>query len=98
MSREAIKRLEVVSEEIFINWKGTPDSLIEKDLKTNQLQSIGLYSKTTNVPDYVKSIIEEPYLEEIVDFIAGIKNKNHSYRYSYKKDKAVIKLMDVLEA
>lgn len=98
VSREATRRLEIISEEIFISWSGTADSLLARNRATNTVEKIELYGETTHLAGYADNIIEEPYLEEIVDFVAGIENPDHQFRHSYIEDRNILDLIDRIEA
>ena len=97
VSRHAVRNLEILNENCYINWDGTPEGLKEWDPNSNELNQIMLYAEISNQEDYNQTIIENAYLEEIKDFFNVIEsNKNHGV-YSFEKDKYVLDIIDVIE-
>lgn len=97
ISRKGLRRLEVYSERLHLFWDGTPDTLSIYDDDKKALKSIALYDSVEQQEGYNANIIENAYLDEIVDFIAWLDGKS-SPRYSYEKDKNVLALIDAIEA
>lgn len=94
VSRQAVRRLEVFNEDMYIKWDGTPDSLFEKDITAHELKPIsaGSYIRENG---YSESINECAYMKEIEEFFEVIKGKEPLY--SFEKDKEILKVIDDIE-
>ncbi len=97
VSREATTYLEIISEKNHIKWNGTPEGFKVFDLNDKKMKDIETYRKIDRKEGYSQLIIEDMYLEEISTFIKSIsKCKNYS-KYSFKKDKEVLSLINKIE-
>lgn len=94
VSRQAVRKLEVFNENLYISWEGTTDSLFEKDIISGELKQIpaGEYVHEEN---YGKFINEYAYAREIEEFFEVIKGKTPLY--SFENDKEILKLIDEIE-
>lgn len=97
VSRHAVRNLEIINEDAYIQWDGTPDGLRQWNPESSELEKIKLYEEISNQEDYNQTIIENAYLEEIKDFFNTLEsNKKHGL-YSFEKDKYVLDVIDVIE-
>lgn len=97
VSRKAVRNLEIINENCYIQWDGTPDGLEEFNFNSKEMEKINLYDEISNEEDYNQTIIENAYLEEIKDFFKVLDlNINHGL-YSFEKDKYVIDVIDIIE-
>ena len=97
VSRKAVRNLEIINEDLYIEWDGTPEGLSEFDTNLNEMKKIDLYEDVSNEEAYNQTIIENAYLEEIKDFFNILKaNKRHGL-YSFEKDKYILDIIDVIE-
>lgn len=94
--REPVRRLEIYGEELFIEWLGTENSLKSKNFVTNKVESIGLYDDVDKLDEYSKSIIENPYIEELKAFFAEVHGICMA-RHCFEKDIDVLKTIDFIE-
>lgn len=94
VSRQAIKHLEVINEDIYLKWEGTPDSLYEKDLISGELRKIEI-GEYVHTQGYAGFVNEYAYKEEIEDFFAVIEGKKPIY--DFEKDKETLRLIDEIE-
>ena len=94
VSRQAVRRLEVFNEDLYIRWDGTPDSLCEKDISSNRLKQLPA-SRYIHENGYSESINEYAYMKEIEEFFAVIKGKEPLY--GFEKDKGILKIIDEIE-
>lgn len=94
VSRQAVRRLEIFNEELYIRWDGTPNSLYEKDIISKQLKQIpaGTYIHESG---YSEAINEYAYLKEIENFFEVIEGKEALY--SFEEDKEILKIIDSIE-
>lgn len=94
--REAVRKLEVFSEALYLEWQGKPDTLRVKNIETNKLEEVSLYREIEQLGDYSSTIIENMYLDEIIAFFDELKGKNSS-RYSFEKDLYTLEVIDKIE-
>jgi predicted dehydrogenase len=97
VSREAIRNLEIYSENLHIFWNGTPNSLETYNIDTKNREKINLYKDIEQDSRYAKNIIENAYLDEIKEFFKTLKDKNIKSRYNFKDDLYTISLMNKIE-
>ena len=94
VSRQAVRRLEIFNEDLYIRWEGTPDSLYEKDISANELKQISA-GEYIHENEYSESINEYAYMKEIEEFFDVIRGKEPLY--SFEKDKEILKIIDEIE-
>lgn len=94
VSRQAVRRLEIIGENLYITWDGTPDTLHEKDLNTGQLKGVhtGEYIHDEHYGSFIN---EYAYMQEIQEFFKVIEGKTPLY--SFDKDFETLKLIDKIE-
>lgn len=97
VSRESRRELQIIGEQITINWNGTPDSLRAWSTEDNSMQSIQLYDTFMNLEGYAKNIIEDAYLAEIKEYVSLLRGEIHQTKYSFIKDKTIIDWINVFE-
>lgn len=98
VSRKAIRRLEIFSEEIHIFWDGTPQSLTEYNLEKKIMENIAVYNTVEHNALYSENIIEDAYQEELNAFLQMIRQNDRSLvRYSFSKDEQILQLIDKTE-
>lgn len=95
VSRQAVRKLEVFNENLYIKWDGTADSLFEKDLVSGELKQIpaGEYVHEEN---YGAFINEYAYAREIEEFFEVLKGK--TALYGFEKDKEILQIIDEIES
>lgn len=94
VSRQAVRKLEVFNEDLYICWDGRPDALYEKDILTGELKqaSAGVYVHEAGYGGFIN---EYAYLREIEEFFEVVKGKEP--RYGFEKDKEILKIIDEVE-
>ena len=97
VSREATTSLEIISENNHIKWNGTPEGFKVFDLNDKKMKDIGTYEKIDRKEGYSQLIIEDMYLEEISTFINSVKENRNYSKYSFRKDKEVLALINKIE-
>ena len=97
-SRNAVRNLEIINEDIYISWDGTPQGLNEFDTESQELKNINLYDEISTESDYNQTIIENAYLEEIKDFLNVLNSKKDEGLHSFVKDKHILDIIDVIES
>lgn len=97
VSRHAVRNLEIINEDGYIQWDGTPEGLKEWNPNSNELNEINLYDEISNQEDYNQTIIENAYLEEIKDFFNTLNSNQKHGLYSFEKDKYILDVIDIIE-
>lgn len=96
VSRKAVRSLEIFNENKHIFWDGTPQGLKVYNTETKTEDFIQLYSSIEKNNNYTKSIIENAYSDEIIDFISMCQN-NTIPKYSFERDYEILNLIDRIE-
>lgn len=94
VSRQAVRQLEVINEDIYIKWNGTPDSLYEKDVFTGELQQI-LTGEYVHISGYADCINETAYTEELKMFFKALEGEKSAYGFT--EDIETLKIIDEIE-
>ena len=97
VSRKAVRNLEIINEDCYIQWDGTPDGLEEFDINLNEMRKIDLYNEISNEEAYNQTIIENAYFEEIKDFFSVLNSNEKHGLYSFEEDKYILNVIDIIE-
>ena len=97
VSRKAVRDFEVVGEDLYIHWGGTPASLTEHNTVTNKDISVETYQDVVNDPRYAENIIENAYVDEIKAFFKVLSGRNNVTRHTFTDDKRILDLIDSIE-
>lgn len=97
VTRKAVRNLEVFGEQLFLQWDGSPEGLRVYDYIEKSERIIQLYDEVDQLKDYSKFIVENAYLNEIVAFFKAVKGIDEPV-YSFEKDKAILSVIDQIEA
>ena len=95
-SQYAVRNLEVYGQQCYLRWGGTPDSLSIFDEQITGIKPVSLYNEVESINKKNKTIIEDAYEHELRSFFLAIEKKKEP-KYSFAKDKSVLKLIDCLE-
>ncbi len=93
VSRKAVRRLEVFSEDLYLSWNGTPESLYEYDFLRKEEIQINLYDKVERKEGYSNFIVENGYLHEIEAFFGQVKVGTYPC-YGFEQDKRTLAIID----
>lgn len=96
VSRLATSYLEIIGEKIHITWDGSNDGLKIFDIQKKQVETFVGYEDFEHNENYASNIAENPYLEEIKDFIGYVRNERIP-KWSIEQDYSVLKLIDEIE-
>lgn len=96
ISREGVRKLEIINEEIYIDWQGKPDTLKRKSLATNELENVELYDSIDTLEGYSSTIVENQYLEEMINFFDTIKGIKEP-KYTFYDDLYTLGIIDRIE-
>ena len=99
VSRKAIRELEIFAEELYLRWGGTPDSLYDYDIVSKQDIKVECYENAQRDNRYAENIIENAYVEEIIDFFSRVdgKSSNIPPKHCFEADIDILKLIDEIE-
>ncbi len=94
VSRQAVRMLEVLNEDLYIKWNGTPNSLYEKDIISGELKQVKV-GNYIHEQGYAAVINEYAYEKEIEEFFEVIKGKQAVY--DFEKDITTLEIIDEIE-
>lgn len=94
VSRQAVRKLEVFNEDLYIMWDGTPETLYEKDNVSGELRKIPA-GKYIHLEGYNESINEYAYIKEMQEFFEVLKGKKPVY--GFEQDKEILQIIDEIE-
>lgn len=97
VSRKPVRNLEIINEDFYFSWDGSPTGLEKYDIDEGIPENVDLYEEIDIEDDYNQTIIENAYLEEIVDFFDAISNEKPHGTHSFESDKYILNLIDVIE-
>lgn len=95
-SPKPVRNFEVFGDGLHIFWEGSPNSLFKYQVDKKEKQPVELYQKLQQDPRYSNNIVENAYLDEILNFIAVLEGREKA-KWSFEKDGKVIALMDEIE-
>lgn len=96
VSRVATTYLEVIGENIHLTWDGSNDGLKIYNIAEKKIETYTAYENLEHNDNYATNIAENPYLDEIKDFISYVKNGTEP-KWSIQKDYTVLDLIDKIE-
>ncbi len=96
VSPKPVRNLEIFGEGLHLFWEGSPQSLYVWDAAAGQKRQIQPYQSFEQDNRYSDNIVENAYLDEILDFIALLKGEAQP-RWSFAQDWDVVRLMDAIE-
>lgn len=97
LSRKGGRSAEIFTDEMYLTWQGTPDSLMRYDLETKTSVPVATYTDQIDHQDgYASNIIENAYLEEIKTFF-GVVHGTAQARYTFDDDLYTIQIMNQIE-
>lgn len=97
VSPVAVRKLELYRENSYLNWNGTPDSLMEYSAEKDTLEYVHLHETQEHMEGYRAFVVENAYRNEIKEFMQTIKGEI-TPEYGFAQDLEVLKLIDTLEA
>ena len=94
VSRQAVRKLEVYNENLYISWNGTTDSLFEKDIISGKMRQVPA-GQCIHENGYGEFINEYAYLKEIESFFDSINGQVPLY--CFENDKETLRIIDEIE-
>ncbi len=95
--RKSSINLEVISENLYLTWDGTPTGVKEYNPETKEEKAVYLYDSFEHNENYAKNIVEDAYGNEIKAFFDQVEHGIEPV-YNFAKDQHVLDIMDGLEA
>lgn len=95
VSRQAVRKLEVFNENLYLQWEGTPDSLYERDVAAGALTPIPA-GEYIHRQGYSTSINEYAYRKEIEAFFEVIEEGKEPI-YNLETDAKILAWIDEIE-
>lgn len=92
----AVRRFEGYKEGAYIQWSGTPESLMRYNFVSGQLEIVELKEKAEHKDGYRAFVVENAYKNEIEEFFAVV-NREREPQYDFEQDLKVLRLIDSLE-
>lgn len=94
-SRTAVTKLEIIGEDVHLTWNGHNDDLLKLNLETKEFEQIKVYETEEHIEGYSDNIAEEPYRDEIREFLKAIEGED--IRYGLSDDRYVLEIIDNIE-
>ena len=96
VSCEPIRSLKIVAENLYLSWDGDEDSFFEKSGSKEELKKISLYDEIDHLEVYNKTIIENEYANELIQFFDELQKKADSI-YNFEDDLKTLSIIDEVE-
>lgn len=97
VSRKAVRNFELFGEELFLQWDGSAEGIRVYDFDRKEEKKIQLYETIDQLEQYSAFVVENAYFDEISSFFAVIEQREEPL-YSFSKDKAILEIIDEIEA
>ncbi|MDO4566040.1 MAG: Gfo/Idh/MocA family oxidoreductase [Oscillospiraceae bacterium] len=94
--RRASRRLEIVGEDIYTSWGGTPDTLFDFDTNTGEYKQIETGEEALRDKRYAENIVENAYIDELAAFIKTLGGEE-ALRHSFEDDERLLGIIDRIE-
>lgn len=98
VARKPYRHIEVYGEQFQLSWNGTADSLNQYNIEAKLEENISFIDASEHVEGYAAFITENPYREELYSYLKQIEDKNYQPAWNFEKDKAVLNIIDEIEA
>lgn len=94
--REAVRHLEIYNEEIYMEWRGTPDSLRQKNLNNGEMEALDAMAAYEREAGYSTFVNEYAYVNEIKEFLEVLLEKKPMC-YGFREDRETLQWIDRIE-
>ncbi len=96
VSRKAVRDFELIGENLYLKWNGTPKGLYVYDFDKKEDRYIDTYESVTKDSRYAENIIENAYVDELAAFF-DILNGKDVRRHSFESDARLLGIIDEIE-
>ncbi len=97
VSPKAVRNFEMFGEGLHIFWHGNPSWLFKYDTQSKQNVQINTYNNVEHNTKYSDNIVENAYVDEILNFF-DVLCLNKTPLWSFEKDEKVIELIEKIES
>lgn len=98
VARKPYRHIDVYGEHMQLSWNGTADSLNVFNIEEKKEENISFSDASEHVDGYAAFITENPYREELNAFFKQISDPTFVPAWDFEKDKAVLNVIDKIEA
>ncbi len=91
-----VRNFEVFGEGLHLFWEGSPTTLFKYDTATKQKEFVDTYGNFEHDDRYSDNIVENAYVDEIVNFFMALENKEKAL-WSFEKDEIVLNIINEIE-
>lgn len=97
VSPVAVRNLEVYTENGYLSWNGTPDSLREYNVESKELKPVSLTEDAEHMDGYRAFVVENAYKNEIREFFGVVAGEKEPL-YGFEQDLRILELIDKIGA
>ncbi len=94
--QKPVRNFELFGEGLHIFWEGSPSTLFKFNAQTKQKEFVNTYEEIEHDERYSDNIVENAYVDEIVNFFMAISGKEKPL-WSFEKDEIVLNVIDEIE-
>lgn len=94
--RKPVRHLELYNQNLYIVWDGTPDSLYQYDMVTEEMRHIEISEFSEQDARYAPFVNERAYFKEVLAFFASVEGVDAPL-YTLEKDRKTLELIDRIE-
>lgn len=98
VARKSGRHIDIFGEQLHLSWKGTADSLNIFNIEEKKDETVTFDDASEHVEGYAAFVTENPYREELNLFLKQIADRNYTPAWDFEKDKAVLDIIDQIEA
>lgn len=98
VARKSGRHIDIFGEQLHLSWKGTADSLSVFNIEEKKDETVTFDDASEHVEGYAAFVTENPYREELNSFLKQIADRNYTPAWNFEKDKAVLDIIDQIEA
>ena len=96
VARKAVRHFEVFGEDLHVTWEGTPETLVEYNIESQEDVQLLANTATEHIEGYSNLIDENPYRDELNAFLAAV-NENKKPMWDFEKDLSLLQWIDIIE-
>lgn len=96
VARKAVRHFEVYGENLNLVWDGTPETLVEYNIESQEDVQLLADTATEHIEGYSNLIDENPYRDEMNAFLEAV-NENKKPMWDFEKDLSLLQWIDIIE-
>lgn len=98
VARKSGRHIDIFGEQLHLSWNGTADSLNVFNIEEKKDETVTFDDASEHVEGYAAFVTENPYREELNSFLKQVVDRNYTPAWDFEKDKAVLDIIDQIEA